>query len=83
MGKIDNKDKDFFNILVRGLKSSGMKQSNLESFDGDLLTKLQDAYDTISKLEHKNQSLMRHLIMLKSTYEFFDYSNDHRVMNNI
>lgn len=82
MGKIDNNDKEFFNVLVRGLKTSGMKQSNIESFDGDLLAKLQDAYEKISKLEHKNQLLLRHLAMLKSTYEFFDYSNDMGVLNS-
>ena len=53
MDKIDNNDKEFFIVLVTGLKTSGMKQSNIESFDGDLFAHLQDGHETISKLEHK------------------------------
>ena len=82
IGKIANNDKEYFIVLVRVIKTSGMKQSNIESFDGDLFAKLQDGYETISKLEHKNQLLLLHLAMLNSTYEFFDYSNEMGVVNS-
>ena len=85
LGKLDTKDKDLFTVLVKGLKGSAagaMRQGGAEGgfLDADLADRLRDAYETISKLEHKNQLLLRHLEAMKATYEFFDYSNDQNVL---
>lgn len=87
LGKLDSKDKDLFSVLVKGLKGSAAgapRQGGAEGgfLDADLADRLRDTYDTISKLEHRNQLLLRHLEAMKSTYEFFDYSNDQNVLQN-
>lgn len=84
MGKIDDKDKDFLNLLVKGLKDTAGKPSAAGgiSFDSDLSARLREAYDTIAKLEHRNRSLFSHLEALKQTYEFFEVVNDLRALQN-
>lgn len=84
MGKIDGKDRDFLNLLVKGLKDTGGKAASAGgiSFDSDLSARLREAYDTISKLEHRNRNLFSHLEALKQTYEFFEIVNDLRALQS-
>jgi hypothetical protein len=78
MGKIDEKDRDFLNLLVKGLKDTGGRSATAGgiSFDSDLSAKLKEAYDTIGKLENRNRLLFSHLEALKQTFEFFEVFND-------
>lgn len=82
MGKIHEKDREFFDVLMKGLKSTGGKPATGGgiAYDRDLADKLRDAYDTIAKLEGRNHSLIEILKNLKSTYEFFEISNDMGVL---
>ena len=82
MGKIDDKDRDFLDVLLKGLKGTAGKSNAMGgiTYDGDLAHKLREAYDTISKMDKKNQMLFHHLETLKQTYEFFEMSNDMRVL---
>ena len=83
MGKIDDKDRDFLNLLVRGLKDTGGRSAAAGgiTYDSDLSARLKEAYETISKLEHKNRNLFQHLEALKETYEFFEVANDLRALH--
>lgn len=82
MGRIRDNDKDFLETLIRGLKSTGgaSTANGGLAYDGDLANKLRDAYDTISKLEKRNHGLIDIIENLKSTYEFFEISNDLRTL---
>lgn len=82
MGRMKEEDKDFLENLVNGLKQTGGKPLDAGglTMDGELAQKLRDAYDTISKLERKNLSLIDIIESLKSTYEFFEICNDMRVL---
>ena len=82
MGKIDDKDRKFLDLLVRGLKDTGGKPSQQGgiAFDEDLSARLREAYETISKLKKKNGDLFHHLQALQQTYEFFEIVNDLRAL---
>jgi hypothetical protein len=78
MGKMRQQDREFLEVLVRGLKGTGGRPAinGGLAMDGELASKLRDAYDTIAKLERRNGNLIEVLQSLKSTYEFFEVSND-------
>jgi hypothetical protein len=78
MGKMRQQDREFLEVLVRGLKGTGGRPAITGglAMDGELASKLRDAYDTIAKLERRNGNLIEVLQSLKSTYEFFEVSND-------
>jgi hypothetical protein len=78
MGKIHEQDRQFFEVLMMSLKSTGGKPSASGglSYDSELADKLRDAYDTIARLEGKNHNLLEIIQNLKDTYEFFEISND-------
>lgn len=83
MGKIDDKDKELLDILMEGLKETAGEQPadmGMDFGSGNISSKLREAFDTISSLEKKNSMLVHHLQTLKSTYEFFEQSNDMRVL---
>lgn len=71
-------DREFLEMLVRGLKGTGGRPAANGglAMDGELASKLRDAYDTIAKLERRNGNLIEVLQSLKSTYEFFEVTND-------
>ncbi len=82
MGKIRENDREFLETLIKGLKGTAGKPmaSGGLTFDGELASKLRDAYETIAKLEKRNHGLIEIIENLKSTYEFFEVSNDLRTM---
>ena len=84
MGRLRESDKDFLDTLVRGLRSTGGRPADRGGIplDNDLADKLRDAYDTIAKLERKNHFLLEILESMKMTYEFFESSNDQKVLMN-
>lgn len=84
MGKFKDSDREFFDAMVRGLRDTGGKSASVGgiSYDSELSSKLRDAYDTISRLEKRNHFLIEIIENLKSTYEFFEQTNDMRILHN-
>lgn len=84
IGRLRETDREFLDSLVRGLRITGGRTVDKGgvTLDSDLAAKLRDAYDTIAKLERKNHFLLEILESMKSTYEFFESSNDQKVLHN-
>lgn len=82
VGRIGEQDKSYLDSLVQGLRASSVREKLPAGSSDDLAGQLKDAYDTIAKLERKNQFLIEILQSMKATYEFFEFSNDQKVLAN-
>lgn len=83
-GRLRDTDKNFFDALIAGLRSSSGKPQDIGgiSDDPELAMKLRDAYETIAKLEKKNFYLLEMLEGMRNTYEFFESATDQKVLNH-
>jgi len=77
-GKLSSDDKNYLDTLV--VNSRGTNVSVQQ--DPDFTAKLREAYETISKLERKNLYFIDILKNMKTTYDFFEFSSDEKVLHD-
>jgi thymidylate kinase len=67
------------NVSANRLGVTLKGRSNL-TIDDELQSKLREAYETIAKMERKNHFLVDVIESLKNTYEFFELTNDQKIL---